>query len=175
MAESLLKRIPGAGSWLSAGALYVFCRAFLYAMAVVLPPLFEHLRGSPRLEALALLGVWLSPIVLIAISHAAVTAILDRLDTHDAARSGARASGWAGLYSWLVALFATITTVLAVRVIHPPPPPDGDSLGVLGHVLDAVSPLGSGGLTLHTVLWIVFAALLYKVEQLSRRGRCREV
>jgi hypothetical protein len=169
MPKSSLRKIPGAGAWLSAVALYAFCRGFLFAMALVLPPLFELLRGNPRLEALATLGVWLSPILLIAVAHAAVTAVLDRFDASDASdpsRARARASGWAGLYSWLVALFATVTTLLAVMVINPPrrpppPPPDPDALAQLGQMLDVVSPLGAGGLTLHTIVWIAVAALLY--------------
>jgi hypothetical protein len=181
MPKSLLKKIPGAGAWLSALALYAFCRGFLVVMALVLPPLFERLRGNPRLEALATLGVWLSPILLIALAHAAVTAALDRFDTHvadDASRAAARASGWAGLYSWLVALFASVTTLLVGMVINPPrrppPPPDPDALVQLGQLLDVVSPLGDGGLTVHTVLWIAIAALLYKIEARTRRGGRRE-
>jgi hypothetical protein len=156
------QKIPGAGSVLSGVALYAFCRGYLYALALFIAPLFELLRGYPRLTALASLALWLAPILLIAIAHSALSSALDRFDAADAKKE--RGSAWVGLYSWLVALFATVTTFFVAVVIQPPPPePD-----MLGQLMASMS-LSGGSLAIHTAVWIVIAALLYRAEQRARR------
>ena len=154
------QKIPGAGALFSGIALYVFCRGFLHAVAIVAGPLFELLRDYPRLTALASLGLWLSPILLIAAGHAALSKTLDRFDP----AKGERSSAWVGLYSWLVALFATVTTFFVAVVIQPPPPePD-----MLGQLVASMS-LSGGPLAIHTAVWIMIAALLYRAEQRARK------
>lgn len=153
------QKIPAA-ALLSAVALYAFCRGFLLALAVFIGPLFELLRPYPRLTALASLGIWLSPILLIAAAHAALSSTLDRLE----GAKGARGSAWVGLYSLLVALFATVTTFF-VAVVIGPPRPEPDMFDQLASSMSLSGP----SFVVHTVVWIIIAALAYRAEQRARK------
>jgi hypothetical protein len=153
-------KVSFVGALLSALALYAFCRAFLLGLSVVVGPMFELLRGYPRVAALASLGLWLSPILLIAAGHAAASGMLDRVDR----AKGERGSAWVGLYSWLSALFATVTTFFVVVVIHPPAP-EPDMLGQLAASMSLSGP----SFAIHTIVWVVIAALCFRAEQRARQ------
>jgi hypothetical protein len=113
------------------------------------------------------LGLWLSPVALVATGHRVVTSVLDVGDP--AKKTRARVprilSWWAGLYAWLVLFLATSTSALLMLIIHPPPP-DDSALGLAGMVANGLGAGTSFGV--HTVLWVLVAASLYHFERVAR-------
>jgi hypothetical protein len=154
------KKVPFVNAFISAIALYAFCSVFLYGVAVIGGPIYEHLRDYPRLTALVTLGFWLSPVPLIALGHSVLHRALDRFDP----ASSERRSGWVGLYSWLVALFATATSFFVVALIQPASF-ESDLIGQLS----ASMSRSNNWFALHTMVWILLSTLLYRAEEWAHR------
>ena len=158
---------PRPVSWLSAVLLYVFLGLWMTFVATVLPRLYELFETAPRLAALGLLGVWTSPIAFVASGHHVIHAFLDRADRAERGGRDGVARGllpglgslWAGVYAWLVIMFASSVVLLVMLILFPPPPPD-QLLTMFAWPFDSRARAG-----LHTVTWVVIAAQLYDLER----------
>jgi hypothetical protein len=155
---------PTASAWACSVALLLFSRGLLIAAALVVPLLMEIARVSPRIAALGGLGLWLSPIALVATGHRVVSAVVDARDRTAKRPAEPRlVHAWAGLFGWLVIFLATSTTLFLGAVIDPKPTEPDGMLGM------AVSAVGAGtAFSVRTVLWVVVAAILYRFEQRAR-------
>jgi hypothetical protein len=155
----------------SAFALYLFLGAFNVLAAAVVPWLLELWERSPRLGALGWLGLIASPAAFVAMAHHLTHALMDRFDVTGApkvARGGVMPgleSVRAGLFAWFIISFASMASALLFLFIFPPPPGE-DTLSTLMHVVLDFRLKA----TVHTVLWIGVAALLYDVERRARRA-----
>jgi hypothetical protein len=165
---------PRPVSWLSAGLLYVFLWLWTAFVAMVAPRLYELFHTSPRMAALGFLGVWTSPIAFVALGHQLIHAFLDRAD--GSGTKPARgivpdlASLWAGVYAWLVIMFASSVVLLAMLVLFPPPPSD-QLMTMFAWPFDARARAG-----LHTFTWVLVAAQLYDLERaVKERAKRGEV
>jgi hypothetical protein len=153
----------------SAFALYLFLGAFNVFAAAVVPWLLELWERSPRLGALGWLGLIASPAAFVAMAHHATHALVDRFDVSGApkvARGGLMPnleSTRAGLFAWFVISFASMTSAFLFLFIFPPPPGE-DTLSTLIHVATDFRLQA----TVHALLWVGVAALLYDVERRAR-------
>jgi hypothetical protein len=154
----------------SAFALYLFLGAFNVFAAAVVPWLLELWERSPRLAALGWLGLIASPAGFVAMAHHATHALMDRFDV-TGAPSVARGlmpgleSARAGLFAWFVISFASMASALLFLAIFPPPPGE-DTLSTLIHVATDFRLQA----TVHAVLWVGVAALLYDVERRAKQA-----
>lgn len=149
----------------SAFGLYLFLGAFNVFAAAVVPWLLELWERSPRLGALGWLALIASPAGLVAMAHHATHGLMDRFDVTDApkvARSimPGLESVRAGLFAWFVISFASMASALLFLAIFPPPPGE-DMLSTLLHVATDLRLQA----TVHALLWVGVAALLYDVER----------
>jgi hypothetical protein len=159
---------PHPLAWLSAGLLLLFSLGWSAATAVAIQLLVDLARHSPRLAMLGLLGLWVSPVVLVAIAHRALHGVIDAMDTERLTRSGATKleSWWAGLFAWLVMFFTTTVATLILLALDPPPPPEPEAL-----VRAVIAGIQRGApASLHAAIWVAVAAGLYHFERLVRRG-----
>lgn len=154
----------------SAFGLYLFLGAFNVLAAGVIPWLLELWERSPRLGAVGLLLLIASPAGFIAVAHHATHALMDRFDVTDAPEvapglvPGLR-SIRAGLFAWFVISFASMASAFLFLVIFPPPPGE-DTLSTLIHVATDFRLQA----TVHALLWVGVAALLYDVERRATRA-----
>jgi hypothetical protein len=157
----------------SAFALYLFLGAFNVLAAAVVPWLLELWERSPRLAALGWLGLIASPAGFVAMAHHATHALMDRFDVTGARQPGRLAQGLvpslgsirAGLFAWFVISFASMASALLFLAIFPPPPGE-DTLSTLIHVATDFRLQA----TVHALLWVGVAALLYDVERRAKRA-----
>jgi len=154
----------------SAFALYLFLGAFNVFAAAVVPWLLELWERSPRLAALGWLGLVASPAGFVAMAHHATHALMDRFDVTDAPRVTrglvpGLESIRAGLFAWFVISFASMASALLFLAIFPPPPGE-DALSTLIHVATDFRLQA----TVHAVLWVGVAGLLYDVERRVTRA-----
>jgi hypothetical protein len=144
----------------SAGLLYLFHGGFGILATAAVPWLIELWDRSPRLGALAWLGLVVSPVALIGLGHHAAHAGMDRFDATKRARELRLVSLRAGVFGWAaMALSSTASALLLLALF--PPPPDEETLASFLHVVTDVR-LQAG---VHAVLWVGVAALLYHVDQ----------
>lgn len=172
---------PRPVSWLSAVLLYVFLSAWLTFVSVVLPRLVEIGDEQPRLAILGYLGVWVSPIPLVAVLHHVVHTFLDRADRGVKKGRGVLpdlTSWWAGVYAWLVIFFASSVVFFLLLALNPPER-DGMLLTLLSTVqppsllLAFAWPFAGAPAGLHTVAWVIVAAQLYDLEHaVKQRAAC---
>jgi hypothetical protein len=112
---------PRGAAWLSAFALTVFTGLLVTTMSWFYRAAFSTWSDTPRIGAFLAFVGFLSPIAVVAISNHGLHVVLDKL----AKRRGSRGvmpglmSFWAGLYSWLVLVLASVTSVLLTIVVHP--------------------------------------------------------
>lgn len=183
--------LPRPVSWLSAVLLYVFLGLWMTFVATVLPRLGELYEASQRLAILGGLAVWVSPIPFVAIGHHFVHAFLDRADrsptpgtpvTPGPSAGNTRrgllpglGSLWAGVFAWLVIMFASSVGVLFMLVLFPPPPPDSLVAELLHGILTSFTwPFDSRARAgIHTVTWVVVAAQLYDLERAMKAHAAR--
>ena len=155
----------------SAFALYLFLGAFNVFAAAVVPWLLELWELSPRLGALGWLALIASPAGFVAMAHHATHALMDRFDVTGDAPRVARGlvpgleSVRAGLFAWFVISFASMASALLFLAIFPPPPGE-DTLSTLIHVATDFRLQA----TVHAVLWVGVAGLLYDVERRVTRA-----
>lgn len=144
----------------SAGLLYVFHGGFGVLATAVVPWLIDLWDRSPRLGALAWLGLVISPVVLIGLGHHAAHTGMDRFDTTKKARELRLASVRAGLFGWAAMAFSSTASALLLLALFPPPP-DEETLVAFVHVVtDARLQAGA-----HAMLWVGVATLLYRIDQ----------
>lgn len=154
----------------SAIGLYLFLGAFNVFAGAVVPWLLELWEHSPRLAALGWLGLIASPAGFVALAHHATHALMDRFDATDAPKVArglvpGLASIRAGLFAWFVISFASMASAFLFLAIFPPPP-DEDTLSTLLHVATDFRLQA----TVHALLWVGVAALLYDVERRASRA-----
>jgi hypothetical protein len=154
----------------SAFALYLFLGAFNVCAAAVVPWLLELWERSPRLAALGWFALIASPAGFVAMAHHATHALMDRFDVTDAPRVArglvpGLESVRAGLFAWFVISFASMASALLFLAIFPPPPGE-DTLSTLIHVATDFRLQA----TVHALLWVGVAALLYDVERRAKRA-----
>jgi hypothetical protein len=156
--------VPEPVAWLCAVLLFAFSSGWSFAVAIVLPALFELMRYSPRLAWLGIFSLWIGPIAAVTMIHRVGHAALDVADRRSGkGESTALQSLWAGVYAWLVLFLTSVTTVLLMLVVDPPPPPRPD--GLLATVAGAFAAPSLGA---RSALWILIAACLYHVERSAR-------
>jgi hypothetical protein len=154
--------LPRPVSWLSAVLLYLFLAAWMTFLARTLPPLLQLYETSPRLAALGLLALWISPIPFVAVGHHIGHAFLDRADRGAGVARGVLpglGSLWAGVLAWLVLALASSVAVFFLLVLFPPPPADS-LVTMFAWPFDARARAG-----LHTAAWVLVAAQLYDLER----------
>lgn len=169
-----LPLFPRPVSWLSAGLLYVFLGLWMAFVAMVVPRLYELFETSPRMAALGFLGVWISPVAFVALAHHVIHAFLDRADVGGTKTPRGILPGlgslWAGVYAWLVIMFASSVVLLVMLVLFPPPPAD-QLMTMFAWPFDGRARAG-----LHTFAWVLVAAQLYDLEQaVKERAKRGEV
>jgi hypothetical protein len=152
----------------SALALYLFLGAFNVFAAAVVPWLLELWERSPRLAALGWLGLIASPAGFIATAHHATHALMDRFDVTGGPKTArglvpGPPSIRAGLFAWFVISFASMASALLLLAIFPPPPEE-DTLSTLIHVATDFRLQA----TVHALLWVGVATLLYDVERRAK-------
>ena len=166
---SFPKWIPRWASWASAFALFLFSWAVSFAMAVVLPLLFELMPHSPRLAWLGVLLVWIAPMAVAGAGHRAMHGALDRADIGGVTRG--KVSGltslWLGFVAWAAIIVVSSTTGLIMLVLDPPPV-DPDAREAIEHLLVGVTSVGAG--TLRCIVWIVLAAYVWELERAVQRS-----
>jgi hypothetical protein len=149
----------------SAFGLYLFLGAFNVLAAAVVPWLLELWERSPRLGAFGLLLLIASPAGFVAVAHHATHALMDRFDVTDAPKvvrglMPGLESVRAGLFAWFVISFASMASAFLFLVIFPPPPGE-DTLSTLIRIATDFRLQA----TVHALLWIGVAALLYDVDR----------
>ncbi|MBX3192578.1 MAG: hypothetical protein KF819_36675 [Labilithrix sp.] len=165
--------VPRPASWMSAVFLYLFMGLLGGFVASVLPRLIEIGEESPRLAALGYLALWTSPIPLVAILHHGVHAFLDHADRDTTVARGLLpgvSSLWAGVYAWLVIFFATTFMIFVWMIVSPP-----EDSSVMGLARAFTWPFGEGVRAgVHTLGWVVVAALLYDLDRAVKARAARE-
>jgi hypothetical protein len=153
----------------SAFGLYLFLGVFNVLAGALVPWLLELWERSPRLGALGWLALIASPAGLVAVMHHATHALMDRFDVSGATPRVAKGliptleSVRAGLFAWFVISFASMASALLFLVIFPPPPGE-DTLSTLLHVATDFRLQA----TVHALLWVGVAALLYDVDRRAK-------
>ncbi len=157
---------PHPIAWLSALLLRAFIFGFSMALAIVLPILFELAKDSPRLAWLGILGLWLSPIALIAIAHHLLHATIDLGDRTKFTRGvlPSAQSWFAGMFAWAGSLLVSVTTSLVLLVIDPPPI-EPDAFLARTMTMNATANVGVG-----TIVWLVLAASMFHLERAIRKA-----
>jgi len=164
--------VPRPVAWLSAALLYVFLGLWLTFVAQVLPRLVAIGEESPRLAILGYLALWVSPVVFVAVGHHVLHLFLDRADRADRGSKKGRGvfpdltSWWAGLFAWLVIVFASSVVAFLLAALNPPER-DGMLLAAreLPRLFDALAwPFSGPPAGLHTLAWVLVAAQLYDLE-----------
>jgi hypothetical protein len=153
---------------ISAFLLYLFAAGYGVAAAAVVPWLLELMERSPRLGALGWVALLSSPIALVAQGHHWTHAAMDRFDAEKKARGAlpGAASVRAGFFAWAAMVFASVASAFLLLAIFPPPPGEG-ALDAIVRV--AANPRVMG--TVHAVLWVGVAALLYYVDRAAEERR----
>lgn len=168
---------PRPISWLSAVLLYVFLGLWMTFVSAVLPRLIQIGDESPRLAILGYLALWISPVPLVAVGHHVVHLFLDRADGTKT-RPGLLpdlTSWWAGMFAWLVIVFASSVVMFLLLALNPPER-DGVLLAaqnVPRMFLAFAWPFSGGSAGLHTVAWVVVAAQLYDLEHAVKARAAR--
>jgi hypothetical protein len=152
------------GPLLSGGLLYLLNGAFVVFVMAVLPRLIDLSEESPRLAALGWLALLKSPVTFVAVVHRAAHGVLDRLDPTKR-ECGAVGSLWAGLFAWFGMLFSSLVAAFLTVAIFPPPV-DEDAVTAFVRVLED----GRITASVHTILWVAAASILYAVERASRQS-----
>ena len=169
---------PRPISWLSAVLLYVFLGLWMTFVSVVLPRLIEIGDDSPRLAILGYLAVWVSPVPFVAVGHHVVHLFLDRADQGPTKRRSVLpdlTSWWAGLFAWLVIVFASSVVMFLLLALNPPER-DGMLLAVQnvpGMFRAFAWPFSGAPAGLHTFAWVVVAAQLYDLEHAVKARAAR--
>ncbi len=157
-----VKWLPHPASIAAALALFVFGIGVSFAMALLMPLVFELMRFSPRLGWIGVLSVWLAPIPTAAAIHRATQGILDLADAAPGVSQRSGSSLWAGLFAWSTILLVTATTGLVMLVIDPPPMEPDALYTFLTEIRQ------SGGGVVRCAIWIVLATYAYELERGAR-------
>jgi hypothetical protein len=153
---------------ISAFMLYLFAAGFSVAAAAVVPWLLELMERWPRVGALGWAALLASPVALVALGHHWAHGAMDRFDREKkglSVRPGS-ASVRAGFFAWSAMVFASVASAFLLLAIFPPSPDEG-ALAALVRV--ATNPRIMG--TVHAVLWVGIAALLYHVDREAEERR----
>lgn len=169
---------PRPVSWLSAVLLYVFLGLWMTFVSRVLPRLIEIGDDSPRLAILGYLALWVSPVPFVAVGHHVVHLFLDRAD-HGTKKGRSilpdLTSWWAGMFAWLVIVFASSVVMFLLLALNPPER-DGMLLAaqnVPSLFLAFAWPFSGAPAGLHTVAWVIVAAQLYDLEHAVKARAAR--
>ena len=152
----------------SAGALLVYASLVSMFFAFVMPYVGELIEKAPRLGWLAMLAVWMSPVLGAATVHRTAHGILDTMDTQRVSRNAT--SLWAGFVAWVTIIFVSMTTSFVMLVIDPPPvDPDFTVIRALADVDMWHRGLSNWKPVVHLVVWIFLATGVYSLERAARR------
>ncbi|MBX3209290.1 MAG: hypothetical protein KF764_29930 [Labilithrix sp.] len=163
--------LPSPAALVSAVLLYVLLGAFGAVAAAVIPHLIELIATSPRLAMCGLLGLVISPGVVVALVHHVGHRTLDRAERKTRGLFPAAESCWAGAHAWLV-LYGTSVLASLVMLVVDPPELEPEALALLASFVDRA---GAGTLaSVHTLVWILIAAALYELERRARPRRSTE-
>ena len=169
---------PRPISWLSAVLLYGFLGLWMTFIAAVLPRLIEIGDDSPRLAILGYLALWVSPVPFVAIGHHLVRLVLDRADHGNSKRRSLLpdlTSWWAGMFAWLVIVFASSVVMFLLLALNPPER-DGILLAaqqVPRLFLAFAWPFAGAPPGVHTAAWVLAAAQLYDLEHAVKARAAR--
>jgi hypothetical protein len=145
---------------LSAVLLYLYSAAWKVFAVLVLPLLLALQSASPRLGALGWLALATSPVLFVALIHAATHGVLDWFDSSRPRGLGRASSVWAGLFAWFAMTFAAMTSALLTLVVFPPPRPEAEVDEWVRLVEDVPFKVG-----VHALFWVATAAVLYAAER----------
>jgi hypothetical protein len=166
--------VPRPVAWLSAVLLYVFLALWMSFAGAVLPRLVEIGEESPRLAILGYLALWVSPIPFVAVGHHVVHLFLDRADHGKKKGRGILpdlTSWWAGVFAWLVIVFASSVVAFLLLALNPP---ERDGMLIAAQTFQALAwPFSGAPVGLHTLAWVIVAAQLYDLEHAVKARAAR--
>ncbi len=157
--------LPSPSALISAALLYALLLGSGALAAVVVPSLVELLPTSPHLAMLGVLGLVLSPGLVIVVVHHASNGKLEQLER----RTPSAARGFlpdvpsvsAGAHGWLVLYGSSLLTTVIMLVVQPPEL-EPETFGAMALVSRLT---GAHAASAQTAVWIAVAATFFELQR----------